>query len=194
MSAGTAPAAGGTQATYITAPGTLIAAPGDVRSAKPTGSGVALKLAGSAVAPSIGTAVVLGRSSKLAGGFLGTVTAIAPDGTATLTAGGLSDAFDYYALDLPTLPGEPTALTPLGTPAADSGARATSAGEGAAGLLRRQPIAVDHVRPSLDLDGYFHARIDKYGIFGVDVPTGAHLDMQFTVTARGAVAVRTAGR
>jgi hypothetical protein len=85
------------RASYVAGPLTLIAGPGDVVNATTTGSGVVVTLAAGLGTPVVGGAVVLPVSEALPGGYLGIVTAVSLDGhTATLVAGGISDAFDYY--------------------------------------------------------------------------------------------------
>lgn len=102
ITVGTAPPEGSTTAAYIAAPSTVIAAAGDVASATATGSGVSARFDSSLLPPVLGSAVVLPKSASLEGGFLGEVTAVAPDGRMTLKAAGISDAFDYYELHVPS--------------------------------------------------------------------------------------------
>jgi len=99
--AGTAPPAGSTDAAYIASPSTLLAKAADIASAKTTGAGVEVVLQGQVPPPLVGAGVVLPISAALPGGFLGVVTTVSADGrSVALTAGGLSDAFDYYELNV----------------------------------------------------------------------------------------------
>jgi hypothetical protein len=47
--------------------------------------------------------------------------------------------------------------------------------------------------PSIALGGHFSSKLDKYRFLGVDVPTGASLDMALTVKSVGAAEVETSG-
>lgn len=183
LSAATAPPPGSTAAAYISAPGTLLAEPSDVASATPTGTGVALRLTGDAGPPLIGTVVVLSPSASLPGGFLGRVVSIGTDGTAVLAPAGLDDAFDFYSLDVPefldsSLPLEPTASGRSTTRAASQVLKACAGGSQSSAIT---------LKPSLALGGHFKVEIDKFKVFGKEIPKGASLDMKFTVTATAAI-------
>lgn len=186
LSAGTAPPAGSTAAAFITSPGTLLAEAGDIASAVPTGTGVALRLVGAGGAPLIGTVVVLPPSAALPGGFLGRVTAVAPDGTATLIAAGLDDAFDFYSLDIPEFADAEAPLVPASARSV-SGSRARTYSQALKACLGGSASQSITLKPSLGLGGHFKAQIDKYSVFGKKIPKGASLDMKFTVTASAAV-------
>jgi hypothetical protein len=115
VTAGTAAPAGSTAAAYIAPATTLLAAPADVTSTVPTGTGVRIALADQVPSRVIGSAVVLPQSDVLPGGFLGVVTGLSGGGrTVDLTAGGLSDAFDFYSLAIPEFAGEPEDVGPAG--------------------------------------------------------------------------------
>lgn len=89
---------------YVVRPGSLLAQPGDVASAQPTGDGVVVTFAAGVAPLAPGTAVVLPVSQTLRGGYLGVVTDVAPDGlTVVLRPGGLAEAFDFYHLEIPDL-------------------------------------------------------------------------------------------
>lgn len=187
LAAGTAPPAGSTDAAFISAPGTMLAEASDVASAATTGAGVALRLRGNGGPPVTGTVVVLPPSGSLPGGFLGRVTAISADGTVELTPAGLDDAFDYYSLDVPEFEDAPGPLTPSDPGPGFSARAARSASpalKACAGGSGSQAITL---KPSVGLGGYFKATIDKYKVFGKDIPTGASLDIKFTATATAAV-------
>jgi hypothetical protein len=47
--------------------------------------------------------------------------------------------------------------------------------------------------PSMALGGHFKTKLDKYHFLGVDVPTGASLDMALTAKVVGAAAIETTG-
>jgi hypothetical protein len=47
--------------------------------------------------------------------------------------------------------------------------------------------------PSMALGGHFKTKLDKYRFLGVDVPTGASLDMALTAKVVGAAAIETSG-
>ena len=172
LTAGTAPAVGSNVAAYISAPGTLLAEPTDVVSAAPTGSGVALRLSGTQL-PAIGDVIALQPSAGLPGGYLGRVIAVAADGTITLTAAGLDEAFDYYHLDIPAFQDAEAPLEPApAAPAAGRRApRAVPCGLG--GSVSGAIV----LRPSFGLGGHFTATIDKKNIFGVKIPKGASMSM-----------------
>jgi hypothetical protein len=131
---GTSPATGSTQAAYTLAPGTLLAAAGDIGQVTTTGLGVTVVFKQPKTLPP-GAAVVLPISPTLAGGFLGKVTAVSPDGTRIdLGPGALSDAFDYYSLDVPTfsftVPGETS--TGSSAPSATTSSTVTKVAQSAA--------------------------------------------------------------
>lgn len=190
ISASAAPPAGSSAASFISAPGTMLVEASDITSALPTGTGVALRLKGSGGPPVIGTPIVLPPSSSLAGGFLGRVTAIGADGTAVLTAGGLDDAFDFYSLDIPTFQDAPASLG-LAEPGRSGMRRSVSPVlKACAGGSASESITL---KPSLGLGGHFGVKIDKYKIFGKEIPTGASLDMEFTATATAALDAKVSG-
>ncbi|GAB7044015.1 MULTISPECIES: choice-of-anchor L domain-containing protein [Catenuloplanes] len=184
LTAGTAAPAGSGQATYVTAPGTLLAAPADLVSAAPTGSGVRAVLQPQTVTPPIGAGLVLPMSATLPGGFLGVVTAVSTDGrTLDLRAGGLSDAFDYYELTVADIAAVPGTAAPAPATAAPE-AKVLAAG--CTGLGAEQTVAF---QPDLALGGRFATKVDKYRFLGADVPTGASLDMEMTVRLTGAATI-----
>lgn len=190
--AGTAPVAGSAQATYIAAPTTLLARPADITAATPTGSGVQVVLGSSVSTPLLGAAVVLPISSALAGGFLGVVTNISSDGrTIDLTAGGLSDAFDYYQLAVDDLA---SSAVP-----AQTGTAAPPAPNGPAGGFTTAALSADckgsvsetiTFSPDLALGGHFTTVVDKYRFLGQNIPVGASVDMAVKVTVTGAAKVK----
>lgn len=195
LGAGTIPPAGSTEAAYVADPATLLPKADDVRSATPTGSAVRVQLRGRTGVPVIGAVVVLPASSTLPGGFLGRVTAVATDGTATLTAAGLSDAFDYYSLDIPEFTSEPAPLEPAGAEGNRSLHRAGSRtlSSALASCLGASGSDSITMSPSVGLGGHFKAQIDTHKIFGKQIPSGASLDMSFKVTATAATAARVSG-
>lgn len=190
LSASTAPPPGGTAAAFISAPGTMLVEARDIATAAPTGAGVALRLKGNGGPPVIGTVVVLPPSASLPGGFLGRVTLIGADGTAVLTPAGLDDAFDFYSLSVREFQDAPVPLQPV-NPGPGFGQRASRSAsqvlKSCAGGSASQAITL---KPSVGLGGYFNAKIDKYKIFGKEIPKGASLDMKFTATAIAAVDAR----
>lgn len=191
---GTAPPAGSTAAAYVAAPGTLLVPASGVRAASATGSGVRVRLAAKIKPPVVGTAIVLPRSASLAGGFLGRITNVAPDGTVTATAAGLSDAFEYYDLDLSHFSSGALPLQQAGAPTQarrplSRRERRTSASlSKCLGGSASQSITLS---PSLELGGYMHAKVDTFNFLGAHIPKGASLDMAFTATATGAVGAKT---
>lgn len=211
VKASTAAPAGSTDASYVAAPTTLLAAPRDITAATPNGSGVDLRLAAHVPTPLLGSAVVLPVSESLQGGFLGVITSLAPDGrTVQLTAGGLADAFDYYDLDISSFSaGAPAAAaapavasaaapgprvpwtTPPAAPAESEAVAASAIGpvlaacsKGAGG----QEIGFD---PGLQAAGHFSTTVDKYGAGPVEVPVSATVDMGVAVTVSGAASIKT---
>jgi hypothetical protein len=188
LSAGTAPPPGGTAAAFISSPGTVLAESGDVAAVHPTGAGVALRLRGSGGPPVIGTVIVLPPSTGLPGGFLGRVTAIGADGTSILEPAGLTAAFDFYSLDIPEFNDAPSQLEPKHSgPVFGKRATRSAALKSCLGGSASQAITL---KPSVGLGGHFKAKIDKFSIFGKEIPKGASLDMKFTATATAAADVK----
>lgn len=175
MVAGTAPPSASTDASYIAAPTTLLAKPSDIASVTTTGTGVRLVLQGQVPTPPLGAGVVLPISSELPGGFLGVVTAVSADGrTLDLEAGGLADAFDYYELSVEEFSADLE-------PAAEAQASAAAAA-----------AADDTCKPSATtLGGHFKTKVDKYSVFGAEVPVGASLDMGLTAKVVGKAEIKT---
>ncbi|WP_089404553.1 choice-of-anchor L domain-containing protein [Geodermatophilus saharensis] len=219
------PSGAADDATFVASPGTLLATAQDVVSAATTGDGVTVVLADQVTTPAPGTAVVLPVSDVLPGGFLGTVQEVGTDGRRLrLAAGGLADAFDYYALDVPDIAGggddgggvaaaaaaaAPSSGQSGGQPpsreqreeaAARAAPAAAAAGAQVAAGAAVAAVGVDcddaseasvEFSPSVSLGGRFSARVDKYRVLGVDVPTGASLDMELYADVTAAVAVAT---
>jgi hypothetical protein len=213
VKAGTAAPTGSTQAAYVAPPTTLIAKATDLITVTTTGTGVRVLLAASVTPPLLGSAMVLPQSAVLVGGFLGTVVAISEDGrTVDLTAGGLSDAFDYYALDVAEFSSDP-AVAPAGATqkksddAADQKPSPTERSSAAAGpqsktkaLAATSPFKCESAAsteltftPSMALGGHFNAKIDKYNFLGASLPKGASLDTALTATITGALGVKVSG-
>lgn len=184
--AGTSPAGDGAQASYIAAPSTLLLKPADITSVATTGTGVNLVLQPRTATPLLGAGVVLPISEALPGGFLGVATTLSPDGrTVGLRAGGLSDAFDYYELAVENITAESSQPAQVGPMAA---AKASLVNCG--GVSGSQTITFS---PEIKLAGHFKTKVDKYRFLGIDIPTGASVDMGFTVTVTGAAALELNG-
>jgi hypothetical protein len=220
LKAGTASSDGTTQAAFIAAQTTLLASPADVAGATATGSGVRLQLAPQVSTPFLGAAVVLPASETLEGGFLGIVSAFSGDGrTVDLVAGGLSDAFDYYEIDVPDFSGAAGAglaanafqaqsfagpedgqqLSPEERTAAidaEAGAPFKTQSFGTQSLVQCSGAPDWHVsfEPSISLGGHFHAKIDTYNFLGASIPSGASLDMALTATVTGAMSVEVSDK
>ena len=152
----------------------------------------------------------------LPGGFLGTVSALSQDGrTVDLVAAGLADAFDYYDLDVADIgavaqqeeavPEESAQAAAAAAPdSAPAAARVPSRGgeRRSSGPAVARLAAVDtecgktrvdgtliSFDPGIDLGGRFETHVDKYSFLGVEVPTGASVDMAMTATVTGAAKV-----
>ncbi|MDX8142031.1 choice-of-anchor L domain-containing protein [Lentzea sp. BCCO 10_0061] len=183
--AGTSPAGGTAQASYIAAPSTLLLKPADIASVVTTGTGVRLVLQPQIATPLLGAGVVLPISDALPGGFLGVVTTLSSDGrTAGLTAGGLSDAFDYYELAVENISATSSQPVQSGLAVAAKTASVSCDSSGSKKIT---------FSPEIKLAGHFKTKVDKYGFLGVDVPTGASVDMGFTITVTGAAALDLSG-
>lgn len=176
-----------TAATYVAPSSTLLARPQDVVSATPTGDGVRLVLAANVGAPQLGAGVVLPVSSSLPGGYLGVARALSDDGrTIDVVAGGLSDAFDYYELDVddfvtePVQPEEDVTEPPAGAKA-KAAAAASCKGSGGGPTVS--------FTPSVTMAGHFKTKVDKYSVFGAEVPVGASVDVGLTATVTGSATV-----
>ncbi len=183
--AGTSAPAASKTASFVTAPGTLLATPAEVHAATATGSGVQVTLSQGVTTPVIGSAVVLPRSASLPGGYVGQVSSISADGSAvTLRPAGLSDAFSYYDLNIPHFTSAATPLTPASARNVNSARR-----NAADASCDRSLSGTVTFSPSLRLGGSFHATINTTRF--LPVPRGASLSMELTATATGAMSVAT---
>jgi hypothetical protein len=202
------------RAAYVAPPSTALLRPTDTASAVTTGNGVQVVLAGSSTpTPLVGAGVVLPVSPSLPGGFLGVVTAVSADGrTLNLAAGGLSDAFDYYDIDIKDFSaGDVVELAGAAPSAKQKSADGTTA-ERARGSFavpggspQLAPSATTKAasdidcggsgsktisfQPSLALGGHFKTKVDKYSFLGAQIPTGASIDVGVTATVTGAATV-----
>ena len=173
------------EATYVTPTSTLLARPQDVVSATTTGDGVRIVLAAGVPAPLLGAGVVLPVSPSLPGGFLGVAHAVSDDGrTVDLVAGGLSDAFDYYDIDIDDFTSE--AVVPEEATESSGGAKAKAAAVSCGGTGSGPAVSFE---PSFSMAGHFKSTVDKHKFLGVDVPDGASLDVGITATVTGAASV-----
>lgn len=197
--AGTMAREGSGTAAYVAAANTLIAETEDTRWIRTTGDGVRLKLAAGIPAPVIGSAMVLPRSAALPGGFLGRVTSISANGRVVdLKAGGIADAFDFYAISVDDFGARTTALSADPRPAMVQTVDRTkklSALPNCLGGSGSQQITFS---PSISLGGHFTGVISKYEVntylFGsYYVMTGASIDTKLTATVTGALAVQVNG-
>lgn len=195
----TASATGSTQAAYVAAPTTLLAQPGDVLSSATTGNGVQLTLQAAVPAPLLGSAIVLPISPTLPGGYLGVVDSLSMDGRiAGLVGGSLSDAFDYYDLAVDNFDVAVDGTTSGGTAGKSLSGMAPNAlasvPQGlAAGCGGGNATGTITFSPSVALGGHFATKLDKYSVFGIDLPAGASVDMAITAKVTGAAAVKTSG-
>lgn len=215
LEVGTAPPAGSTDAAYALAPNAVVLEASNIASASPTGSGVHLRVRNAAQLPAVGTAVVLPISAELAGGFLGVVTSVAADGAVELTAGGLSDAFDFYALPPTAFSSSPgrrlaaarvqqdqqpdekaqAAAAPSQAPSKDPGQEPSTPPKPSKASCERSGDAeyIDW-SPRFGADGTFEARVDKIGVkFGPDIVTGAHVSMDYGLSATAQAAIEVNG-
>jgi hypothetical protein len=200
----TAAPAGSTDATFVAAPSTLLASAADVVSATPTGVGVRVRLQDRVATPLLGAGVTLPVSGALAGGYLGVVSAVSADGrTVDLTPGALSDAFDYYELNVPSFTvGDvpqaapavvaksavaPAVRKPLDPEAPAPHAKALAVTSDCKGTVGAQIT----FNPQMSLGGHFATKLDKYSFLGKDVPTGASVDMALTATVTGAAKIKS---
>lgn len=196
---------GSDQATFVAAPTTLIAAATDLAAVATTGDGVLVRLAPHVPTPLLGAAVVLPVSELLEGGYLGQVVAVSDDGREVrLEGAALDDAFDFYDLSVQEF--AESYDDALAEPQ-DSGQPAT--GPSSNGFAKQGPAASGNAlvstkcsgkgsqtvtyTPGMDVGGYFRTTVDKWNVFGKQVPVGATIDLGFSTTLRGAAAVKTTG-
>ena len=211
-------------ASYVANAQTLILSATDFTSAAPTGAGVRVVLGAGQPIPVIGGAVVLPITDALPGGFLGVVTAVSTDGrTVDLTAGGMTDAFDYYELSVPEVHGG-DAIPSTAAPTAKLAPQAATASPSSSGVevppSERKPLSStpsakaglqalaapkkDLVScegqgksPEISLDPTLSLDGQfsaKISKYGIfNIPTGATLDMSLTATVAGAMTVSTSG-
>src|SRR5262249_43608125 len=121
-----------------------------------------------------------------------------PDGhVIDLTAGGLSDAFDYYNVDIPDLsstgPASAQAPGAAAAPAARLHQRAALAPAAVPSCLGGDANKTVTFSPSITLAGHFSAKIDKFNALFASIPKGAALDMEFAATLKGAISVDSNG-
>ena len=184
--AGTSAVPGSTTASYVAAPGTMVATHSEIQAATPTRPGVLLTLAPGVATPVLGTTVVLPKLASLAGGFVGRVSGISAGGRLTLQPAGLSAAFQYYDLNIGNITGPAVRLTPR----AVSGSNGTSSPhppeESCRGVHSFGAITFN---PSVRLGGSFHARINTTSF--LHAPRGVSLSMDLTATVTGSMSVHT---
>jgi hypothetical protein len=189
LQAGTAAPKGSKTAAYAVVPGAVLATPGQVHGAVPTGTGVQVTLSPSVATPTIGSAVVLPQSASLPGGYVGQVSGISPNGGAvTLQPASLSDAFSYYHVDVPSFSSPAVALTPAAGRQVRGGRRGAAGPAAEAGCGGSSSGTVNF-SPSLRLGGSFQATINTTSF--LHVPEGASLSMKLTATVNGAMSVST---
>ena len=184
--ASTAPRDGATTATYVADPSTVIPAPGEVTGLEGTGSGLDVMLRPGVLPPVLGAAMVLPASTGLPGGYIGTVTTISADGSAvTLSPATLSDAFDYYKIDVPNIAASTAALD---RDHPDRLARLKHHTEtGCNSAVNYQ----GDVSAPVSFGGHYIATYSKHNILGVNVTTGASFDVAITASITPQLAIST---
>lgn len=184
--ASTASRDGARTATYVADPSTFIPAPGEVAGVNGTGSGLDVMLKPGVLPPVLGAAMVLPASTALPGGYIGTVTAISADGSVvSLAPATLSDAFDYYNIDVPNIAASTAALAhdaPHRSPYFKSAVEPGCGGGISDDTVGTAPIS---------FGGHYLATYSKYKILGVNVTTGASLDVAITASINPDVSVST---
>ncbi len=150
-----------TVAAYVLSSGATLVKPGEADLPAISGGIVTVHLRDGRPTPVIGAGFALPVSATLPGGFIGTVTAVSPDGrTVTLAPGGLADAFDYYNIDA-GLAGDSSDLQ---AQAQTRGASPRAAGAG--GLLANCDWGGGAegsvtIHPIIKPDGHFRASLQK---------------------------------
>jgi hypothetical protein len=183
--AGTSAPAASKTASFVAAPGTVLATPAEVRAATATGSGLQVTLSQGVTTPVIGTAVVLPQSASVPGGYIGQVSGISADGSMlTLQPASLSDAFSYYNIDIPRFTSAAQRLTRASARNVNGARR--DAGGGSCEVSSSGTVTFS---PSLRLGGSFHARINTSRF--LHIPQGASLSMELTATVTGALSVES---
>lgn len=193
-------------ATYVAAPSTLIAAASDIVSVGVSGELLRVTLADHVPTPVPGAAIVLPNTPDIGGG-IGVVAAISADGrTVDLEQGGLADAFDYYSLSIDDLSG------PVQDDVAEVGAvTPTMAGHTAAAADQPMLAAADQptlaaaekkcmgtssakvsLAPKLRPGGYLKIDLDKYKALGVTVPKGVIIKAEVYIEVGGGATIDTA--
>lgn len=192
----TAPAAGAAQAaTYVAAPTTWLVKPGELASTTATGTAVRLGLQAQTSPPLIGAGVVLPVSAELPGGFLGVVTAVSADGRIVeLRSGALIDAFDFYEVNVPdfavSTPAAAATLQKTAPKQGETRGAKPAAAKAAAGSCSGGADTVSF-DPGITIGGHFATKVDKYKFLGVQIPTGASVDLGLTATVTGAATIGT---
>ncbi len=214
ITVGTVPLEGATDVpAFVLDPRTTILGEGDYLTATPTGTGVRLDLApGSTIFPP-GSFLSVPVSESLPGGYLGEVVGVGSDGTfVLLEAAPLAAAFDLYILSVPSFSELATSTFSTGPAAASSAASPASKEElhrqsregtgpqtataqaaataapvecgGAGGIDVTSSIGISH-------DGHANIEIDTYGVWFVQIPTGAAVDVGYTATFSATVDIES---
>ena len=195
VTAGTTPAPGTNKAAYVLTEGATLLAPSQISDAHTTATGVSFKLVG--LTPLLGRAVVVPVTAALPGGYLGHITAIAPDGTVSVSPAAIGDAFDYYSLPQQTIDTGDLALTPkpgdtVGTPRPSSAARAAKLS--IPSCLTGTMAGRVTFAPTIDIDGTFQGDVvTKQVKWFPDLPQGARLAGSLQATVGGALSASMSG-
>lgn len=196
VTVGTTAPAGSMRATYVAAPRTEFVKAGQVASVKGTGEGVALVLGKNGPVPLVGSAMVLPQMTGLAGGYLGEVVSVSPEGLITLRPAAFGLAFDYYSLAGQKLASGPIALTPapgqarVAVPGRTS--RSATPGLTLPSCLTGQLAGKVSFAPTISIDGSFEGDVLMKQLDWLpDVPRGARLAASLQATLGGAMSLQT---
>lgn len=192
VTAGTPPK-GGSAAAYAANPTAVLVAPGTRYQAVPTGPTSIRVVLPAGSAPVLGGAVALPSSLALPGGYVGRVTAIAPDGrTVALVPAALDEVFDYLDVSITDWSGPtvaPEVLTDVDTvpdTTTFSGKRLMAGGTLPSCLKLTGGHELTY-SVSFKPGGDFKGKINK--VFGV--PTSAQLTVSAYVTTTASLNFKT---
>lgn len=198
LTARTRPSGRSLHAAYVAQPGTVFVSKRQIASTSLSGSALAIRLTATAPLPVAGSPIVVPATAALPGGYLGVVTGIGADGrTIQMRPAGLANVFQQYTVNA----GDAS----LGTETAAAAKSTTRTHfSRTPSASRMHPLedapssgeASTHLGCStgVDSDVDFDHSLQFHRIVQMNVNNGrVAYNLGFSVTAKGAVSVKTTG-